>query len=332
MMKLIPLRVKLNSYSGDVVHGELKLPEHEYYAAAGMSVLPASAQLTHFVPHLKHSDYQAISRAPVPLGAIAFTNRRAGNTSRQTSYQGFAPFPGELNDLDAIFGGLAIRGRDADLAARLRLAAYLPRCRYPLTLWPMRGGKLFEFQARRIEGADPITELILWVVPLPKAAFEEACDLTGLPHWTGHEVDAEPAAGSVLEEDVFMSAGDGWAIRLRQILAGAYTATGSDGGIGDLSAHNESFLDTVRGRIRMDDRELYPNQGQIELSLGTLYAECLQDFDPARDPRLLVAEKRHLRHVLGADTLNDPPGDRRLFLTHYGTLQRGRNLDSVRAV
>jgi hypothetical protein len=332
IMSLVPLRVKLGGYSSNQVSGELKLPEHEYYAAAAVSVLPSSAQVTHFVTHLKHNDYQAVSRAPVPLGTIAFANRRASDTARQQSFQGFAPFPGELNDLDAIFGGLAVRGRDADLTARLRLAAYLPRARYPLTLWPLVGGKSLELVAQRVAGADAITELIVWAVRLPRAAFEDACDLTGLPHWVGHEFVAELAAGEIVEEDVFMSAGDGWAIRLRQILAGTYTASGTGGGIGSLTAHNEDFLDAVRDRIRMDDRELYPNQGQAQLRLGQLYAECLQDFDGARDPRLLIGERRHLRHVLAADVLADPPGEKQVYLTHYGTLERSRTLDSVRAV
>src|SRR5690606_6747945 len=115
--------------------------------------------------------------------------------------------------------------------------------------------------------------------------------------------------------------GDQWGLRLRAIFAQAYNAADN--------SFSETHLNAIAGRLRLDDREIYPNVGQRELRLGQLYAQCMQDFDHGRDPRLVVPDKSYLRHVLQSQL---SVGAKDLHLTHYGTVQRVHAADGVRAV
>lgn len=321
LINLVPLPLKLGSYSSDKVAAELQTNEHEFYAACALSVFPAAAQLDHLVASFKHDEYQAVRGNPVQLGAIAFSNRRVGSTSRQSSRQGFAPWPGELNDIENILAQLAMAGKNPELTARLRLAQYLPRgCCAPMTLWPIHGGRTFEFEATRVSGGSSISELVLWCVRLPKAAFGDACNLTGLPHWIGLKTELAEAAGSTTEHDVHVSPGDAWGLRLRQMFATCFNAADA--------SHSETHLNALKGRLRLEDREIYPAAGQKQLLLSSLYAECVQDFDPARDPGLVIPPKRHLRHEFTTLTTT---GAKDLRLAHYGTLVPVAAIEGVRS-
>ena len=320
LINLVPLPLKFGSYSSDALSAELQTSEHEYLAACALGVYPATAQLDHFAAHFKHNEYQAV-RGDVPLGTIAFANRDVASTTRQQSAQGLAPWVGDLNDTQAILCEMAERGLQPDLSARLRLAKYLPRTRNPMTLMPLVGGRKLELNLTRLSGGRSILELVLWCVRLPKHAFDDACNLTGLPHWVTLATEIPEAADVTSEHDVFINPGDSWGLRLRAIFAQAYNNADA--------SFSEAHLNAVAGRLRLDDREIYPNVGQRELRLGQLYAQCMQDFDHGRDPRLVLPDKSYLRHVLQSQL---SVGAKDLHLTHYGTVQRVHSADGVRAV
>lgn len=310
IIDLVPLPFKLGSYSSDVLQPELQTNDHDVYGAIALSVFPAAAQLDHFITDFAHDNYHAVS-GTVPLSAVAFNNRRVGSTTRQLNAQGFAPFPGDLNDTQRILCDLALQGKSPELVARLRLAKHLPATRHPLTIWPIEGGKPVNLTLSRLSGGSSITELVLWCVRLPASAILDTRNLTGLPHWIGGLHELAAAAGAIYERDVAVDPGDKWGLRLRQIFATAYNANDD--------SHDEAYLNAIKGRLRFDDREIYPNAGAKRLVLSSLYPQGVQDFDAARDPRLVIPDKHTLRHEL--ETLVTAQA-KNLYLTHYGTLTR----------
>ena len=306
LIDLVPLTLKIGAYADNVVKAELQTEAQTYYAALALGVQPFASRLDHFVSLLKHNDYNAVSGDDVPLSAIAFNQRATTNQQAR----GLCPFPGELNDVNRILLQMALAGSSPDSAARVRLATFLPCTPYPLTVWPIVGGKKFEITLNRFASGSAITELVLWAIRLPRSAFTDACNLAGLPHWVGKKKALAAAAGATAREDAAINPGDKWGLRLRQIFAVCYNAADN--------TYSETHLNAVKGRMLLDDREIYPAAGAERLQLGSLYSQGITEFDCARDPRLLIPAQRKVRHEL--ETLVTV-GDKDLRLTHYGTLQ-----------
>lgn len=291
--------MQVSAYANDEVELSFTLPDYSQDAACGLSLYPRAALTDHEILSIAHNEYEGLTVADqgdygIPAGQVAsFLGRPAAGT-------------------DPIIPGAPVK-----LWPGYFKNDRLP-CAQTLALWAIRGTRKFTVRLRRLYGATEITQAYMWTVPIEdRDEHRRLCDgrknLSGRPFWWAQRLQL-PAAAGVSPNPVQLrwEQYDSFALRVKQIFAGAYA---DDGAALDF---DEGIADATLIRLRgYSDERLFPEYVDERQRLREFATLNMQAFDCNRDPGLVVPDRGGFRIYTERDVTTDA---KEVRLGFYGCL------------
>lgn len=322
--------VKLTSsgYTSDVVQFSRNIERQTNLVVIGIAVGQRAALTDHFffngsganTPALRHSNYDAMSgnsldsASGVMLGAVACAPRYLASTSLLSQKEGFYPWPGRMNDvtrLSILARAYAQNTPQAEeVAQRLALALSMPRTAYPVTCWPLEGGKQFIMNLRRLAGGATLSDVFLVCVKLPDDIFRNACQFAELPHWASMKLNIAAAAGVDAPQNLQVNSRDGYGFLFKHLFLNAYSNNAGT------VAYDESYLAATSLQWSYENQQVFDGVAQEPVPAQIQFPAQVADVDEGREIGILMNPRSQLVFTTTRATATAQTRD--LYFAAYG--------------
>ena len=323
--KIQPVTLTVGAYTGDLVTASRLIERNTKLGAFAITIKEQAALTDHFALNLEHNNYVAIggpnidADSGVPIGMIAGNPRFLFAAGQPAHRVGIAPWPGRLNNIGALenlrlpvvrkFGPSSPEA--LELSARLGLAYALPATPWPMTIWPLEGGKTFTLAMRRLAGSvTTITEVILWCIKLPEDLHRNVCTFAELPFWSNLKLNLASGTGVDGQFNLEINAKESYGLLLKQILAQGYSDNAG------VITYDEINVQNTRANVRYEANQFYDNIANSRVSLSEQWVGFMQDYDMPREFNVMINPKSKI--IFDVERSAATPFARDIYLDAYG--------------